>query len=211
MSEEQRIIIDGYARNPQTATEINPTDFLGIQQGIHIDDMKKVRWETLYESINVFLRKDFLDIFPANLGNYQSTDSILKLGSKELTEKIFGTIFLEDSSGLSKIDILYSKEKAQVISSQTKNNKDVYSLEFFTESGDRFIGLRRQSSDILLNAIFIGTSSIRDSETFCNWFSTPVESSRVEDLKGFSLNNGIEIRKIFFNVENLLTISYEGD
>lgn len=63
----------------------------------------------------------------------------------------------------------------------------------------------------MLNAIFIGTSSIRDSETFCNWFSTPVGSSRVEDLKGFSLNNGIEIRKIFFNVENLLTISYEGD
>lgn len=201
MSQEE-IKIKGYADNPQSADTISLSDFLGIQQGNLVSDMKKTTWGLLLDSIDRFIKNEHLDIFPT-IVNSLSEDSTLVLGDSN--ERIFGTVFLEDAAGLSKIDITYANNKAQIIVSQFKDSKDVYSLEVFEGS----IGLRRQGSDLITKAVFIGTKSDTISPNFCVWVDSPL-GVEVEGVEGFSINNGVNIRKVFFNVDNLLTVSYEG-
>lgn len=44
------IEVKGYAQNSREATEINLSDWLGIQQGSSLEHMKKVSWKTLLDA-----------------------------------------------------------------------------------------------------------------------------------------------------------------
>ena len=43
----EELIPKGYASNPRTTTSPQDTDFLGIQQGTELLDMKKISYEDL--------------------------------------------------------------------------------------------------------------------------------------------------------------------
>lgn len=80
------IQVRGYAKNPRTASEINKDDWLGVQQGSNLSDMKKIRWETLLNDTKDYYTHDQISssqewVIHHSLGKYPSVTIIDSAGT----------------------------------------------------------------------------------------------------------------------------------
>lgn len=75
------IEVKGYAQNPREATEIQPNDWFGIQQGSELDHMMKISWKTMLDATKDYYSYDQIQSsahwnIVHNLGKYPSVTVI---------------------------------------------------------------------------------------------------------------------------------------